>query len=193
MASHRLGHLTHDEWMRPKCSICAAAREGQIDIPRVEALLAAGARLKPVAEKFGINAYSLRRHWQAVSPTRKTYLRFGTRLSQQALQARVAEERLAAIDHLVLVRNGLHQAFALALAASDYNAVAPLIRLLAPRRRRPVAAKPRRERPSGMANRFDFCGSQVFLHAIVGSSNPPRDFATTIGDRTDQTLTRRCS
>jgi hypothetical protein len=130
MAEKRLEHLTHDAWARPKCSVCAAARKGEIDIPRVEAILASGGRLKPVAAQFNLNPYALRRHWQAVSPARKNYLKFGSRLSQEALQARVADERLAAIDHLVLVRNGLHKSFALAFQAGDYNAVANIGRAI---------------------------------------------------------------
>ena len=92
--------------------------------------MAAGAHLKPVAEKFAINAFALRRHWQGVSLNRKTYLRFGSKLSQEALQARVAEEQLATIDHLSLIRNSLYKALTFALAASDYNAVANLARAL---------------------------------------------------------------
>jgi hypothetical protein len=130
MTARRLEHLTHDSWMRPRCSVCTAAREGKIDIPRAEALLAAGARLKPVAAQFGINPYALRRHWLEVSQGRKNYLRFGNRLAQESLQARVAQEQLAVIDHFVLVRNGLHKAFQLAFNAGDYGAIANLARAI---------------------------------------------------------------
>jgi hypothetical protein len=131
MADRRLAHLLHDDWMRPKCSVCAAAREGKIDVPRVEVLLASGARLKPTAARFGINPFALRRHWQEISPSRKNHLKFGTHLAQQALQARVADERLAVVDHLVLVRNTLHKSFALAFQAGDHAAVANLARVIA--------------------------------------------------------------
>jgi hypothetical protein len=66
----------------------------------------------------------------AVSPERKNYLKFGTALAQEALQARVADERLASLDHILLVRNGLHKSFALAFKAGDYNAVANIGRAI---------------------------------------------------------------
>jgi hypothetical protein len=33
-------HLTHDNWERPRCSICVAGRKGELDLLRVEKLLA---------------------------------------------------------------------------------------------------------------------------------------------------------
>jgi hypothetical protein len=130
MTGRRLEHLLHDDWSRPKCSVCGAARSGSVDVPRAEAILSSGGRLKCVARQFGLNAFALRRHWLAVSPSRKNYLKFGSRLAQEALQARVADERLASLDHLTLVRNGLHKSFALAFKAGDYNAVANIGRAI---------------------------------------------------------------
>jgi hypothetical protein len=131
MAGRRLEHLLHDTWSRPKCSVCASARKGEADVPRAESLLASGGRLKVIARQFGINPYALRRHWLAVSPARKSHLQFGTRLSQEALQARVADERLAALDHLTLVRNTLHKSLMLAFSAGDHGLVASIARAVA--------------------------------------------------------------
>ena len=36
----RLVHLRHDDWDRPRCSICRAGRAGEIDLLRIEKLLA---------------------------------------------------------------------------------------------------------------------------------------------------------
>jgi hypothetical protein len=63
----RLVHLRHDDWDRPRCSICSAGRGGEIDLLRIEKLLADRAKLKAVAAKFGLKQDALRRHWDAVS------------------------------------------------------------------------------------------------------------------------------
>jgi hypothetical protein len=73
----------------------------------------------------------LRRHWLAVSPARKSHLQFGSRLSQAALQAKVADERLAALDHLTLARNMLHKSIMIAFSAGDHGLVANLARAVA--------------------------------------------------------------
>jgi hypothetical protein len=130
MERRREPHLLHDNYSRPRCSICRAARENAVDVMRAEALLAAGARLKPTAEKFGVNAFALRRHWAGVTPERKNYLKFGARLSQEALAAAVIDEKIATIDHLKLVRAGLHRGFQLALQTNDFSAIANLSRAL---------------------------------------------------------------
>src|ERR1700738_4500056 len=83
------------------CSGCGTT-SGCVDVPRAESLLSNGGRLKVIARQFNLNPYALRRHWLGVSDSRKAYLRFGTRLSQESLQARVADERLASLDHLTL-------------------------------------------------------------------------------------------
>src|SRR6516225_1085389 len=56
----RLVHLRHDEWGRPRCSICRAGRAGEIDLLRIEKLLADRAKLKAVAAKFGLKHDALR-------------------------------------------------------------------------------------------------------------------------------------
>jgi len=86
----RLVHLRHDDWDRPRCSICSADRGGEIDLLRIEKLLADRAKLKAVAAKFGLKQDALRRHWDAVSIDRKNYLRVGRQLSQDALAAATA-------------------------------------------------------------------------------------------------------
>jgi hypothetical protein len=101
-------------------------REGNVDVPRIEALLAAGARLKPTAKKFSIPAFSLRRHWAEVSANRKSYLRFGAQLSREALTVAVHEERIGTLDHLKIVRAALHRGLQLALQTSDLHAIASL-------------------------------------------------------------------
>jgi hypothetical protein len=111
--------------------LSAAQRKGEADIPRAESLLASGGRLKVIARQFNLNPYALRRHWLGVSDSRKDYLRFGTRLSQESLQARVADERLASLDHLVLARNLLHKSLMLAFSAGDHGLVANLARAVA--------------------------------------------------------------
>lgn len=92
--------------------------------------MADGARLKPVGEKFGVNWCALRRHWLEVSDGRKTYLKFGSKLSRQALTAAADDEKLGSLDHLRLIRAGLHRAFQKALQLGDLNAVANLARVL---------------------------------------------------------------
>jgi hypothetical protein len=44
----RLVHLRHD-WDGPRCSICSAGRGGEIDLLRIEKLLADRAKLTGVA------------------------------------------------------------------------------------------------------------------------------------------------
>src|SRR6516162_5319204 len=83
----RLVHLRHDEWDRPRCSICSAGRAGEIDLLRIEKLLADRAKLKAVAAKFGLKHDALRRHWEGIGTDRKNYLRVGRQLSQAALAA----------------------------------------------------------------------------------------------------------
>lgn len=111
--------------------MCGAARSGSVDVPRAESLLSNGGRLKVIARQFNLNPYALRRHWLGVSDSRKAYLRFGTRLSHEALQARVADERLASLDHLTLARNMLHKSLMLAFSAGDHGLVANLARAVA--------------------------------------------------------------
>src|SRR5271167_4206451 len=122
----RLVHLRHDEWDRPRCSICSAGRAGEIDLLRIEKLLADRAKLKAIATKFGLKHDALRRHWDAVSTDRKNYLRIGRQLSQDALVAATAEEKVSTIDHLRIVRAGLHKLFQHAVEINDHNGGASL-------------------------------------------------------------------
>jgi hypothetical protein len=127
MINHREPHLSHDNYSRSRCSVCRLGREGNgPDIPRVEALLAAGARLKPLAKKFGIAPFSLRRHWAEVSANRKSYLHFGAQLSREALTVAVHEEKIGSLDHLKIVRAALHRALQLALRSNDLHGVASI-------------------------------------------------------------------
>ena len=122
----RLVHLRHDEWDRPRCSICSAGRAGEINLIRIEKLLADRAKLKAVAEKFGLKHDALRRHWDAVSSDRKNYLRMGRQLSQDALAAATAEEKVSTIDHLRIVRAGLYKLFQHAVELNDHSGGASL-------------------------------------------------------------------
>ena len=124
--TRRLVHLRHDEWDRPRCSICRAGRVGEIDLLRVEKLLADRAKLKAVAAKFGLKHDALRRHWDAISADRKNYLRVGRQLSQDALAAATAEEKVSTIDHLRIVRAGLHKLFQHAVEVNDHGGGASL-------------------------------------------------------------------
>jgi hypothetical protein len=96
----REAHLTHDDWDRPRCSICVAGRNGEIDLLRIEKLLADRSRLSAVALKFDVSHDALRRHWLGVSADRKNYLAKGRQLTQEALAAELAEEKVSALDHL---------------------------------------------------------------------------------------------
>ena len=122
----RLVHLRHDERDRPRCSICRAGRGGEIDLLRIEKLLADRARLKAIATQFGLKHDALRRHWDAVSGDRKNYLRVGRQLSRDALAAATAEEKVSALDHLRIVRAGLHKLFQHAVEVNDHGGAASL-------------------------------------------------------------------
>ena len=122
----RLVHLRHDEWGRPRCSICRAGRAGEIDLLRIEKLLADRAKLKAVAAKFGLKHDALRRHWEGIGTDRKNYLRVGRQLSQDALAAATAEEKVSTIDHLRIVRAGLHKLFQHAVEVNDHGGGASL-------------------------------------------------------------------
>jgi len=122
----RLVHLRHDEWDRPRCSICRAGRAGEIDLLRIEKLLADRARLKAITAQFGLKHDALRRHWDAVSADRKNYLCVGRQLSRDALAAATAEEKVSALDHLRIVRAGLHKLFQHAVEVNDHGGAASL-------------------------------------------------------------------
>jgi hypothetical protein len=122
----REAYLTHDDWDRPRCSICAAGRNGEIDLLRIEKLLADRSRLSAVALKFEVSHDALRRHWLGVSADRKNYLQKGRQLTHDALAAELAEEKVSAIDHLRIVRGGLHKLFCHAVEVNDHAGGASL-------------------------------------------------------------------
>jgi hypothetical protein len=86
--------LTHDDWDRPRCSICVAGRDGALDLLRVEKLLADRSRMAAVAQKFALSYDALRRHWLGLSAERKNFLQRGRQLTKDALAAELAEEKL---------------------------------------------------------------------------------------------------
>jgi hypothetical protein len=120
----------HDDWDRPRCQICRAGRTGEIDLTRIEKLLADRSKLRAVAEKFNVSRDALWRHWQGVGTDRRNYLRMGRELSVDALRAATAEEKISTIDHLRIVRAGLHQLFKHAVDLSDHTGGASLAQAL---------------------------------------------------------------
>src|SRR5262249_38909533 len=94
---------------------------------RMERLLAAGGSIKGAASKFDINYHALLRHWiNRVSPqARATYIA-GAGASKEQLEATVADESLALIDHYRIVRSGLYKGFGAAAEVGDGNALALL-------------------------------------------------------------------
>ena len=61
-----------------------------------------------------------------VGADRKNYLRVGRQLSQDALAAATAEEKVSTIDHLRIVRAGLHKLFQHAVEVNDHGGGASL-------------------------------------------------------------------
>ena len=78
---------------------------------RIERLLAAGASIKAAARKFAIDYHALRRHWRnhVSAEARAAYLA-GAGASKDQLEAIVADESLALIDHYRIVRGALSAA-----------------------------------------------------------------------------------
>jgi hypothetical protein len=93
-------------------------------------LLADRARLRAIADKFGISRDALWRHWKAISTDRRNFLRMGRQLSVDALRAATAEEKVSTIDHLRIVRAGLHRLFQHAVELSDHTGGASLAQAL---------------------------------------------------------------
>jgi len=86
---------------------------------RIELLQSGGASVRAIAKKYGLNHYSVHRHWHHhVSEERKANLMLGP-VQRQALAARVAEESESVLDHLKSVRAGLYQLYEAALSAGD--------------------------------------------------------------------------
>ena len=123
-------HLTHDDWDRPQCSICAAGRSGKIDLLRIEKLLSEHAELRAIAKQFDVSHHSLRQHWQGVSAERRNYLEKGRQLVKEALAAELAEEKISTVDHLRIVRGGLQRSFAHAVETNDHRGAASLAAVL---------------------------------------------------------------
>jgi hypothetical protein len=94
---------------------------------RIERSLAAGASIKGTARKFKINYHALRRHWvNHVSPeARATYIA-GIGMAKDQLEAAVADESLALIDHYRIVRSALYKGISAASEVGDNNALALL-------------------------------------------------------------------
>jgi hypothetical protein len=128
--ARRDAHLIHDDWDRPQCSICTAGRNGKIDLLRIEKLLSERAELRAIAKQFDLSHHSLRRHWLGVSTERKNYLETGRQLVKDALAAELAEEKVSTIDHLRIVRGGLHRSFAHAVEVNDHRGAASLAAVL---------------------------------------------------------------
>src|SRR5215472_3344643 len=72
---------------------------------RVERLLAAGASIKGTARKYAIDHHALRRHWinHVSAEARAAYIA-GSGFMRDQLEAVVADESLALIDHYRIIR-----------------------------------------------------------------------------------------
>ena len=94
---------------------------------RIERSLAAGASIKGTARKFKINYHALRRHWvnHVSAQTRATYIA-GAGVAKDQLEAAVADEALALIDHYRIVRGALYKGMSAASEVGDNNALALL-------------------------------------------------------------------
>src|SRR5882762_6508227 len=80
---------------------------------RIERLLAAGASIKGTARKFAIDHHALRRHWiNHVSVDARAAYIAGAGATKDQLEAIVADESLALIDHYRIVRAGLYKGLA---------------------------------------------------------------------------------
>ena len=94
---------------------------------RIERLLAAGASIKGTARKFAIDYHALRRHWvnHVSTEARAAYIA-GAGATKDQLEAIVADESLALVDHYRIVRGGLYKGFGAASEIGDGNALALL-------------------------------------------------------------------
>jgi hypothetical protein len=94
---------------------------------RIERLLAAGASIKGTARKFAIDYHALRRHWvnHVSTEARAAYIA-GAGATKDQLEAIVADESLALIDHYRIARGGLYEGFGAASEIEDGNALALL-------------------------------------------------------------------
>ena len=94
---------------------------------RIERFLAAGASIKGAARKFAIDYHALRRHWMnhVSAEARATYVA-GAGATKDQLEAIVADESLALVDHYRIVRCGLYKGFTAAAELGDSNSLALL-------------------------------------------------------------------
>ena len=94
---------------------------------RIERLLAAGASIKGTARKFTIDYHALRRHWvnHVSTDARAAYIA-GAGATKDQLEAIVADESLALVDHYRIVRGGLYRGFGAASEIGDCNTLALL-------------------------------------------------------------------
>src|SRR5947208_9204444 len=94
---------------------------------RIERLLAAGASIKGVARKFAIDYHALRRHWRNhVSAEARAVYMAGAGAAKDRLEATVADESLALIDHYRIVRGALYKGLSAASELGDGNSLALL-------------------------------------------------------------------
>jgi hypothetical protein len=130
---------------------------------RIERLLAAGSSIKGIARKFDIDYHSLRRHWiNHVSAEARAMNIAGAGASEDQLEALVADESLALIDHYRIVRSGLYKGFGAAAEVGDGNALA----LLAGRLHELSGLRPTDRRAAARATveYSEQCSSQSRLH-----------------------------
>src|SRR5258707_14238472 len=94
---------------------------------RIERLVAAGASIKGAARKFAIDYHALRRHWinHVSAEARAAYIA-GAGATKDQLEAIVADESLALIDHYRIVRSALYKGFSAASELGDGNSLALL-------------------------------------------------------------------
>jgi hypothetical protein len=98
-----------------------------VERARIERLLAAGASIKGTARKFDIDYHALRRHWiNHVSPEARAAYIAGAGATKDQLEAIVADESLALVDHYRITRSGLYRAFSAACEAGDGSVLAML-------------------------------------------------------------------
>ena len=91
---------------------------------RIERLLAAGASIKGTARKFDIDYHALRRHWiNHVSPEARAMHIAGAGASKDQLEAVVADESLALIDHYRIVRSALYKCLGAVSEVGDSNSL----------------------------------------------------------------------
>jgi hypothetical protein len=98
-----------------------------VERARIERLLAAGASIKGTARKFEIDYHALRRHWinHVSAEARAAYIA-GTGATKDQLEAIIADESLALVDHYRIIRSGLYRAFSAACEAGDGSVLAIL-------------------------------------------------------------------